>query len=155
MFILIYLLWLKKVDTKYRSSRSQMLLKIGLLKNFVFTRKHLRWSVFSIIKTGVSYQGVRNVSFWKILRTYQMNDPLEVFSVSCWQQKSKTDDQGKYIPRFNRSFRSTLQNFKQSSPFARNLARVYLQQVSPHMWDCVHHQLYFNELFASTKTWLG
>ena len=83
MFILIYLLWLKKVDTKYRSSRSQMLLKIGLLKNFVFTRKHLRWSVFSIIKTGVPYQGVRNVNFWKILQTYQMNDHIEVFSVSC------------------------------------------------------------------------
>ena len=130
MFILIYLLWLKKVDTKYRSSRSQMLLKIGLLKNFVFTRKHLRWSVFSIIKTGVSYQGVRNVNFWKILQTYQMNDPLEVFSVSCWQQKSKTDDQGKYIPRFNRSFRSTLQNFKQFHHL-RGIWHVFIYNRSP------------------------
>ena len=128
-----------------------MFLKIGVLKNFVFTRKHLRWSLFSIIKTCVSYQEVRNVSFRKILRTYQMNDPLEVFSVSCWQQKSKTDNEGKYLPRFNRSFRSTLQNFKQ----VHHLRGIWMMDAIPRMWDCVHHQLYFNELFVSTKTWLG
>ena len=34
---------------KYRSSRSQMFFKIAVLKNFaIFTRKHLRWSLFLI-----------------------------------------------------------------------------------------------------------
>ena len=55
--------WHKWVNSKFRISRSQMLFKICVLKNFtVLTGKHLCWSLFSIklqhsfgqlIKTGL------------------------------------------------------------------------------------------------------
>ena len=43
-------MWLNLVTSKaFRSSRSQMFYKIGVLKNFAkFTRKHLCWSHFLI-----------------------------------------------------------------------------------------------------------
>ena len=37
------------IKNRYRSSRSQMFFKIGVVKNFaMFTRKHLCWSLFLI-----------------------------------------------------------------------------------------------------------
>ena len=60
----------------FRSSRSQMFLRIGVLKNFAnFTGKHLRWSLFLIKLQSCSFIKKRlqrkcfPVKFAKLLRT--------------------------------------------------------------------------------------
>ena len=80
---------------KIRSSRSQIFLKIGVLKNFaVFTRKHQRWSLFLIkLQTGRSAKRLQHrcfpVNIAQFLRIPFLQNILQNTSGGCFCKMMK------------------------------------------------------------------